>query len=557
MQKTTLSASIALALLTGATAHAADDALLKRLEELERRMEQAERRAQQAETQARQAEARARQAEEQARQAEAQARRDLTKTRQAEIQAKQAEIQAKQAEIQAQQTEVQAKQAEVLAKEMADREAAMAKAAGGPEFSFKGYARAGFLTDDTGHNVDGVGPYMTPAGNLGGPIGRLGVEPDKYVEAVFDSKITHESGAYSKYRLMIADGVLTNNDWTADESNLNVRQVFAELGNLQSFAGSSIFQDSVLWAGKRFDRNNFDIHFFDSDIIFLAGTGAGIYDVKPTENWSTNVTLYARNFGTIEPTNEEVQSYILTANNYVGPWQFMLSGMWAADNSERLADAAENGFHLMLGHSLPNFYGYSEGFAKTGILYGRGLGAQVKVLGGQGDLTDDAQSVRIYSFGVTPISNNWRIAPALMAQYSQDYLYKGDEYSWASLNVRLEQIITQNFLMAYEATYQYQDLDSGRNAPASNDPTVKTKASGNFFKFTIAPTFNLDTSAGFFQRPALRGLISYLTWSDDLSGFNYGRSLNTDPQTGETTFANTGWTGTDRWLFGVQMETWF
>ena len=70
----------------------------------------------------------------------------------------------------------------------------------------------------------------------------LGVEPDKYVEAVFDSKINHASGAYSKYRLMIADGVLTNNDWTADDSNLNVRQVYAELGNLQSFADSSILR---------------------------------------------------------------------------------------------------------------------------------------------------------------------------------------------------------------------------------------------------------------------------------------------------------------------------
>jgi sucrose porin len=551
MQKTTLSASIALALLTGATAHAADtDALLKRLDELERRMEQAEQRARQAESQAQQAEQRARQAESQARQAEAKSLQGQTKT-------KQAQIQARQAEIQARQTEIQARQAEVQAQEVAAQEAAKAKPAGGPEFAFKGYARAGFLTDEEGNGVKGVGPYMTPAGNLGGPIGRLGVEPDKYVEAVFDSKITHESGAYSKYRLMIADGVLTNNDWTADDSDLNVRQLFAELGNLQSFADSSTFKDAVLWAGKRFDRNNFDIHFFDSDIIFLAGTGAGIYDVKPTENWTTNLTLYARNFGTIEPTNDEVQSYILTTNNYIGPWQFMLSGLGAADNNERVSDAAESGVHLMLGYNQPNFYGYSQGFSKTGILYGQGLGAQVKVLGGQGDLTDDAQSVRIYTFGVTPINDHWRIAPAFMAQYSQDYLYKGDEYSWASLNLRLEQPITKNFLMAYEVTYQYQNLDSGPNSPSRNDPMVKTEASGNVFKFTIAPTFNLDTTAGFFQRPALRGLITYMTWDEELNGFNYGKAPNTDPQTDETTFANTGWTGSDHWLFGLQMETWF
>ena len=315
MNKSTLSAGIALALVTG-TAQTADmDELAKRMMELEKRMEQAEKRAQQAETKAQQAEKRAQQAEAQAKQAEAQARQVEAQTLQGKTKTKQAEIQAKQAEIQAKQTEIQAKQAEALAQEMVAQEAAKTKATGGPEFTFKGYARAGFLTDDTGNNVSGVGPYMTPAGALGGPIGRLGVEPDKYVEAVFDSKINHASGAYSKYRLMIADGVLTNNDWTAEDSNLNVRQVYAELGNLQSFADSSIFKDSILWAGKRFDRNNFDIHFFDSDIVFLAGTGAGIYDVKLTENWSTNLTLYARNFGTIEPTNDEVQSYILTANN--------------------------------------------------------------------------------------------------------------------------------------------------------------------------------------------------------------------------------------------------
>ena len=557
MNKSTLSAGVALALLTG-TAQAADmDELAKRLVELEKRMEQAEKRAQQAETKAQQAEKRARQAEAQAKQAEARAARVETKATQAETRAVKAETKAAQVETQVGQVQQQAQAIattaarEYVAGQEVEKEVAAAE---GPQFSFKGYARAGFLTDESGNNVKGVGPYMTPAGALGGPIGRLGVEPDKYVEAVFDSKINHESGAYSRYRLMIADGVLTNNDWTADDSNLNVRQIFAELGNLQSFAGSSTFQDAVLWAGKRFDRNNFDIHFFDSDIVFLAGTGAGIYDVKPTENWSTNLTLYARNFGTIEPTNDQVQSYILTSNNYVGPWQFMLSGMWAANNDEvdkLIPDAAESGAHLMLGYNRSNFYGYSQGFSKTGILYGYGLGAQPKVLGGQGDLTSDAQTVRVYTFGVTPINDNWRIAPALMAQYSQDYFYKGDEYKWVSLNLRLEQPITQNFMMAYEATYQYQDLNTGPNTPQL-EPDLKTKASGNVFKFTLAPTFNIDTGGGFFVRPALRGLISYMTWDKGLNDFNYGRPIS-EPNT----FALTGWTGTDHWLFGVQMETWF
>jgi sucrose porin len=461
------------------------------------------------------------------------------------------EKRVEQAEKRAEQAEIQARKNEAVTKEMAAGKMAQAKSKGDPEFTFKGYARAGFLTDDSKHNVSGVGPYMTPAGRLGGPIGRLGVEPDKYLEMVFDSKVEHDSGAFSKYSITIADGVSTNNDWTADDSNLNVRQVYAELGNLPSFANSDTFRDAVLWAGKRFDRNNFDIHFYDSDIIFLAGTGGGIYDMKPSDDWTSHLTLYARNFGTITPTNDEVQSYILTTNNLFGPWQIMFSGLSAADNSDRLADAAEDGVHLLLGYSMENFYGFGDGFSKAGILLGQGLGAQPKNIGAEGDVTDDAQSVRIYSYGVTNLSKNWRIAPAFMAQASKDYYSKGDDFTWGSFNLRLEQTFTQNFQMDYEFTYQYQDLNTGLTA-AQVATGVKTQASGAFYKLTLAPTFNLDTSGGFFQRPAIRFLASYLYWDDDLNNFNYGEALD-EPGT----FGQTGWGESDRWLLGVQMEIFF
>ena len=48
-----------------------------------------------------------------------------------------------------------------------------------------------------------------------------------------------------------------------------MRHVFAELGNLAAFKGTA-FEGATLWAGKRFDKKNYDIHFFDSDVIFLA-----------------------------------------------------------------------------------------------------------------------------------------------------------------------------------------------------------------------------------------------------------------------------------------------
>ena len=88
---------------------------------------------------------------------------------------------------------------------------------------------------------------------------------------------------------MVADGQTTYNDWTASSSDLNVRRAFVELGNLPTFEGP--FKGSTLWAGKRFDRDNFDIHWIDSDVVFLAGTGGGIYDVKWNDSLRSNFVI--------------------------------------------------------------------------------------------------------------------------------------------------------------------------------------------------------------------------------------------------------------------------
>ncbi|MEI2644377.1 MAG: carbohydrate porin [Candidatus Competibacter sp.] len=530
MKKTTLSISIALALMVGATTvdaagkstlakrhSAGKSTLAKRLSNLERRIEQAEMRAEQAEARAKRAEAKVRQTDAQVQQVE----------------------------------EVQAKQVAAPA--------APAAKPGEPtkEFTFKAYARAGTLFDDNFNGVKGTGPYMSPAGRLGASVGRLGVEQDKYMEADLQMKQTLANGAYAKYFLMIADGVDTNNDWTAADSQLNVRQVYAELGNLPSFTGA--FKDSILWAGKRFDRNNFDIHLFDSDIVFLAGTGAGIYDVKPSDTWKTNLSLYGRDFGVVESSSMKVQNYILSSNNYfnISPdspnyWQLMLSIMNANDNADRKADSARNGVHAMVAYGDDkSFYGLRQGNSKSGIIYGHGLGAQAKNIGADGDLTEDAKAVRAFTYGGTQIAPNWRVVGGLMAEHSKDRYTKGDEYNWASLDLRFAQAITQNFQMVYDAGYQYMDLDNGTKTPGVNN-----SASGSFYRLTIAPTFKLDTSE-FFMRPELRFMVSYLGWDKSLNGFKYADLLTDTEADHDSFFGNTRFTGSDRWLFGTQMEIWF
>ncbi|MEN1599719.1 carbohydrate porin, partial [Pseudomonas aeruginosa] len=111
-------------------------------------------------------------------------------------------------------------------------------------------------------------------------------EADTYVELNVEHKQTLDNGATTRFKAMLADGQRDYNDCTGGSSNLNIRQAFAELGALPSFTGA--FKDSTVWAGKRFDRDNFDIHWLDSDVVFLAGTGGGIYDVKWNETFRSN-----------------------------------------------------------------------------------------------------------------------------------------------------------------------------------------------------------------------------------------------------------------------------
>ena len=78
-------------------------------------------------------------------------------------------------------------------------------------FEFHGYARSGLLMNDAASGSKS-GPYLTPAGETGGSVGRLGNEGDTYVETVFEHKKTLESGATTRFKVMLADGQKTYND---------------------------------------------------------------------------------------------------------------------------------------------------------------------------------------------------------------------------------------------------------------------------------------------------------------------------------------------------------
>ncbi|WP_105640792.1 carbohydrate porin [Cronobacter dublinensis] len=466
----------------------------------------------------------------------------------AETRASAAESRAEAAERQARELAATQKKMQAAAQPVAASAAAPAapapQAANTDGFEFHGYARSGLLMSDSAAKTQG-GPSFTPAGETGGHVGRLGNEPDTYLEMNLEHKQTLANGATTRFKVMVADGQRSYNDWTADTSDLNVRQAFTELGHLPTFTGA--FKDATVWAGKRFDRDNFDIHWIDSDVVFLAGTGAGIYDMRWSDNARSNFSLYGRTFGDIENSENTAQNYVLTLNNYVGPVQLMVSGMRAKDNEDRVdidgnrvkKDAAEDGVHALLGLHNDSFYGLREGSSKTALLYGHGLGAEVKSIGSDGALLPQADTWRLASYGMTPLGGGWHIAPAVLAQSSKDRYVKGDSYQWATANLRVIQEINQNFELQYEGSYQYMDLrPEGYNA--------RNAVSGNFYKLTFAPTLKAGDVGEFLKRPELRLFATWMDWDHRLD--NYASS---------DSFGSSGFTAGGEWNFGVQMETWF
>ncbi|PCF95757.1 carbohydrate porin [Vreelandella nigrificans] len=414
-------------------------------------------------------------------------------------------------------------------------------------FSFNVYARSGLLIGEDGKSAPG-GPFLTPAGGGGGAVGRLGNESDTYSEAILNYRMQFDNGAKARYTTMLAAGTNSSNDWVGDDTNLNVRQVYAEFSDLPSFTGA--FENASIWAGKRFDRDNFDIHWLDSDVVFLAGTGGGIYDVQLADNWKSNFSIYGRSFSDypvvdrenpgLDGDGSDTDSLILTSNNYFGNWQVMVNGMSAADNDERDIGvgqtAADTGWHTVVAYHGDSFFGLGEGNFKAALLHGQGLGAELKGVGSNGDLTDEATSTRLAVYGTTYIAPKWRIAPSILAETSRDRFADGDSYDWATLNVRLANEINQNFEMQYEASYQWMDLDP-------QGYSDRNKVDGDYMKFTIAPTFKPDVG-GFWKRPEIRLFTTYSDWDESLNSY------------GASSLGNDGFTG-GQWTFGVQTEVWF
>lgn len=165
----------------------------------------------------------------------------------AESCAQAAEARAKTAELQVQKLAETQQQNQLTTQEVAQRTVQLEqKSAENSGFEFHGYACSGLLMNDAASSSKS-GPYLTPAGETGGAVGRLGNEADTYVELNVEHKQTLDNGATTRFKAMLADGQRDYNDWTGGSSNLNIRQAFCRTGRITKFYRSIQRQYCLGW----------------------------------------------------------------------------------------------------------------------------------------------------------------------------------------------------------------------------------------------------------------------------------------------------------------------
>ena len=214
----------------------------------------------------------------------------------------------------------------------------------------------------------------------------------------------------------------------------------------------------------------------------------------------------------------------------------------------RSDNTAKNGYYAMLAlHDKQQFYGLAPGVSESALQYGVGLGAEARQPGSDGDLTENAASLRFASYGILPLGKNWQLAPSVIAQHSEDRYRDGDRYDWATFNLRVSQGISAHFALLYEASWQYMDLNPNGRSYRYNDNVYQYQAvRGDFYKLTFAPTFKVGDVLDIKARPEIRFFATWMNWDKDLDRY----AINDD-------FGSKGFTAGGTWNFGVQTEIWF
>lgn len=173
------------------------------------------------------------------------------------------------------------------------------------------------------------------------------------------------------------------------------------------------------------------------------------------------------------------------------------------------------------------------------LLYGYGLGVEVKSIGFDGVLLLEVDIWCFVSYGVMLFGGGWYIVFVVLVQSSKDCYVKGDSYEWVMFNICFIKEVMQNFVLVFEGSYQYMDL----NLEGYKDCNV---VNGSFYKLIFVLILKVGKIGDFFSCFELCLFVIWMDWSSKLDNY-----------VSDDVFGSSGFNVGGEWNFGVQMEIWF
>ncbi|CAA6676748.1 MULTISPECIES: carbohydrate porin [unclassified Lentimonas] len=413
-------------------------------------------------------------------------------------------------------------------------------------FSFYGYMRAGYGQDKDHTEQE---KFILPGA---GAAYRLGNESDTYLETGFsyfhiDEDNDSDSPVFGTH-LMLAYS--TQDKSTETESNTSLRQVYVTAKNV--LPGQP---DATVWGGQRYYRRH-DVHMNDFYWLDMSGYGGGIEDydlgfATGSIAWIGGTSDDFTGTDTIIPDdleNTDKNNFDVRLNDIdlgIGMGNLWLNyAHYKFDDGGSTNDSADG---YAVGFWLENELG--ENSKNTAIIqYGTGVATNfnsfspfarglsnisiedpkdpTKTIVDPSYDADDQSRLRIMD--VIDYSFSEKLSMQAVAIYQKDDLGldNDSDITWYSVGVRPVYDFTELYSLAFEAGYDYSELQGGED--------------GGLMKFTIAPQITPDF--GFFSRPAIRLFFTYATWSNAYKGEIGGTTYDKD---------------TSGISYGVQVESWW
>lgn len=359
-------------------------------------------------------------------------------------------------------------------------------------FQINGYARAGFVMDKDGRQVQGSSQVDGAWSKY-----RLGNEADTFIENTLSKKWEMDDGSWAKATFLWAHSDnCTGNVW---EEGAALRQSFVEMGNL-----SALNNDLTFWAGRRYYRRS-DIHLTDFYWKDFSGIGAGVQGFK-LGNATLDVALMYHG----DTSGLALQQLILTLTGIkIGPGSLEVDLAPTFQQDDNIGDS---GAAIAVGtqYNLGDFFGLTKGSSYIGLYYGNSIASNPNWYGPAGEISsvEENTHLRVLATGVSQINDNLEIQPLLL--YQSEEKTDNSTATWASVGCRPVYYFNKNFALQFEVGYDTTDQNDQKDSGVS---------------LAIAPTITLDL--GYYTRPQLRAFVSTFIPEEGDSTVKYGVQCET------------------------------